>query len=87
MTTKRKVAPSTAMKRRILKRLEYNLDDLAVAFMLKFGLIIEHHPSLATMSMISIRSDGKDFTSEQHAYIAGWSHAYQRLAKIAEETR
>jgi len=84
MTTKRKVAPSTAMKRRILKRLEYNL---GVAFMLRFGLIIEHHPSLATMSMISIRSDGEDFTCEQHAYIAGWSEAYQRLTKIAEETR
>jgi hypothetical protein len=49
---------------------------LPAAFLAKFGLELETGFNLFSMSLISRRIDGQDFTPEQHAFVSAYSDGY-----------
>lgn len=51
-------------------------DRLAEVMYQKFSVDVETHLDIISLSKFTVRSDGEDFTEEQHAFLRGFSEGY-----------
>lgn len=57
-------------------------DALHQEFRCKFDVELQTEFNIFAMCLISKRTDGKDLTPEQHAFLAGWSTGYGKAINM-----
>lgn len=61
-------------------------DKLSEEFYQKFEREISTHFSIFSMSLVTVASDGEDFTPEQHAFIGAYSQGYSAaMGQVRED--
>jgi len=60
-------------------------DELARHMRETFDLDVQTHFNLMSMTLVTTRSDGKDFTPEQKAYVQGFENGYLSAMILVEK--
>jgi len=57
-------------------------DAMHQAFRARYGVELKTEFNIFTMELMSFRTDRQDFTEDQHAFIAGYSQAFNKAISL-----